>query len=405
MRKSKFFTGQPLFNQLLKHIPRNMVHRVSREFNSDRYCKSFKTYDHLVTMLYASFNQCTSLREVTTGLLAWEQRIHHLGLAAHPRRSTIADANKRRDPQVFEQIYLNLWHRYKDLLPDSRSRSKNKRLYLFDSTTITLFQDILKGAGLSQADGRRKGGIKAHTLLHAATNTPAMVWYSPAANNDTGFLKLIQLPAGSIVAFDKGFRDYKTYNRFTQQKITWITRYHEGSVYQLVEKNTVSEKQKKRGIVSDWQIKLGHTHNNSTMEVPARMIHYYDSVNKRIFCFMTNNHRFNALTIADFYAQRWQIETFFKQIKQNYPLKYFLGDNEHAIQIQIWCALIADLLLKVVRQGSRSKMAYSNLVGLVRLHLMTYINLNSFLRAPEKSLLRQVQTKQRRLDKPSLFSP
>ncbi|MBI3236083.1 MAG: DUF4372 domain-containing protein [Bacteroidetes bacterium] len=188
MSKGNFFTGQPIFNQVLNLIPRHRVSTISREFQADRYYKSFKTYDHLVGMLYAIFNQCNSLREVTTGLLAWEHRIRHLGISSPPRRSTLSDANKNRDEAVFGKIYFELLRRYRDFLPDSRSKSRKNNLYIFDSTTIALFQEILKGAGLSKADGRRKGGIKVHTLLHSRQDVPCLIRYSPSAENDSKFL-------------------------------------------------------------------------------------------------------------------------------------------------------------------------------------------------------------------------
>ena len=394
MNKSNFFTGQPIFNQVLNYVPRNLVSQVVREVKADYYCKSFKTYDHLVTMLYATLNQCTSLREVTTGLLAWEHRINHLGLSAHPRRSTLADANKRRQAAVFEKIYLRLVARYQSDLPDSRS-GKDK-LYIFDSTSITLFQEILKGAGLSKTDGRRKGGIKVHTLLHAASDVPVMVRCSAAAVNDASFLKYLQLPAGSVIVFDKGYRDYATYNRFTQQKITWITRHHDSSVYRVSKRCGVSDYQKRHGIGEDSYIELGHNHSKKATKVRARIVTYYDRQTKRRFQFITNNLELSPLSISRYYRQRWQIETFFKRIKQNYPLQYFLGDNDNAIQIQIWCALIADLLLKVIKKSSRAVMAFSNMVGLVRLHLMTYMNLKAFLRHPEKSLISKIKKQNQR---------
>src|SRR5215213_8015011 len=204
MSKSTFFTGQPIFNQILNFIPRSMVNSVAGECQSDRYCKYFKTYEHLVTMLYAIYNQCTSIREVTTGLLAWERRILHLGIDHHPRRSTLSDANKRRSHEVFEKIYFKLLKRYHAFLPDSRKRSRKNNVYIFDSTTIALFQEILKGSGLSKANGRRKGGIKVHTLLNTRQDVPHMIRYSPGAGNDVKFLKGVQLPAGSVIVFDKG---------------------------------------------------------------------------------------------------------------------------------------------------------------------------------------------------------
>jgi hypothetical protein len=405
MSKGTFFTGQPIFNQVLNFIPRSLVHAASRELHADRYCKSFKTYDHLVTMLYAIFNQCNSLREVTTGLLAWDLRIHHLGIDAHPRRSTISDANKRRSEKVFGAIYFKLLARHRSVLPDSQKRSKKNNLYIFDSTSIALFQEILKASGLSKANGKRKGGIKVHTLLHAGNDLPEMIRYSPAANNDVSYLKHVQLNPGSVVVFDKGYCDYRTYNRFTKQHVTWVTRQNERSVYRIKEEYTVNDYQQQQGIKTDWAIELGYTYLKKAIQVPARMIRYTDPVSKKSFEFITNNTRLAPMTIANYYRQRWQIETFFKRIKQNYPLQYFLGDNENAIKIQIWCALIADLLLKVIRRGTRSTMSFSNIVSLVRLHLMTYMNLKNFLHSPEKSLLRKVKEHRQHLINPSLFGP
>lgn len=402
MNKGTYFTGQPIFNQVLEYIPRGVVESMASQLNADRYYKHFKTYEHLVTMLYSIFNHCGSLREVTTGLLAWDQRIIHLGIQSHPRRSTLADANQRRTPEVFEQIYFKLLQRYAHYLPDSRKGSRKNNLYIFDSTTISLFQEILKGAGRTPADGRRKGGIKVHTLLQANTDQPTMIRYSAAAASDTKFLKDIRLPAGSVIVFDKGYRDYKTYNRFTKDKITWVTRHRDSSVYKVVKKNKLTDYHKAQGVFKDQLIVLGH-HGKQATNVVARMVTYKDPVSKKQFQFISNNKQLSPLTIAQYYRQRWQIETFFKRIKQNYPLQYFLGDSENAITIQIWCVLIADLILKVVKKGTKTKMAFSNLGGLIRLHLMTYMDLKSFLQSPEKSLLKKVKTKRKKQKLPSLF--
>ena len=404
MGKSTFFTGQPIFNQVLSFIPRGQVNNIVRSCQADRYCKSFKTYEHLVTMLYAILNRCDSLREVTTGLLAWDHRIHHLGLQGHPRRSTLSDANKRRSHEIFEKIYFMLLSRYRSVLPDSRHHKKDN-LYIFDSTSIALFREILKASGSSSATGKRKGGIKVHTLLHSRQDAPVMIRYSPSAQSDVTFLKDVQLPLGSVVVFDRGYCDYRTYNRFTDNNVTFVTRHRDRSVYRLLEQRPISDCQQSQGINSDWLIKLGYDYLKKAVQVQCRLITYTDPVTQKQYQFLTNNTRLAPLTIANYYRQRWQIETFFKRIKQNYPLQYFLGDNENAIKIQIWCALIADLLLKVIRQGSRSKISFSNTVALIRLHLMTYMDIRAFLRFPEKSLLdRSKQLPHKNLF-PALFDP
>ncbi len=391
MSKSSFFTGQPIFSQILSLIPRREVVRIARECGSDRYCKRFSTYDHLVTLLYAVLNQCSSLREVSTGLLACEQRLQHLGIRFHPRRSTVSDANNRRSAEVFEQIYQMLFERYSHFLADSRPKKKTGRLYIFDSTTIMLFQEVLKAAGKTPLNGKRKGGIKVHTLLRSDQDVPCMVRFSAGSANDMRFLKEIKLPKGSVVVFDRGYNDYKTFNRFSAEGITWVTRLHRHLVYKVTQNRPVPAEQQLKGVVHDQEIMLGTDSKPGKTKVRARLIAFIDPQSGKRLEFLTNNFRMNAGTIAAFYKKRWQIELLFKRIKQNYPLKYFLGDSENAIKIQIWAVLIADLLLKLIKTSTKRKWAFSNLAAMVRLHLMTYIDLQGFLKNPEKALRKNIQ--------------
>lgn len=394
MHKSSFFTGQPIFGQLLNFIPRSLVSGVSKSLQADRYCKRFSSYDHLVTMLYAIYNNCHSLREVSTGMLAWEQRLNHLGVHHYPRRSTISDANSRRNAEFFEQVYMKLLIRYGDFLSDSRDGIRHqKKLYVFDSTTITLFQEVLRGAGIRSLNGKRKGGIKVHTLLKSDQDVPAMIRFSPSSWADSTFLKEVKLPAGSIIVFDKGYNHYPTLNRFTHDLVSWVTRLRQDAVYDFIADRPLGELQKGKGILKDQEVILGHHHDKNSTKVRARLISYKDPETKKKLAFLTNNFRMAPATIAALYRQRWQIEVLFKRLKQNYPLKYFLGDSENAIQIQIWCSLIADMILKVLKKGTAKKWSFSNLASMVRLHLMTYINLNGFLKNPEKALYQRIKKK------------
>lgn len=395
MSKSKFFTGQPIFSQILKYIPRGLVARIAKEKMADHYCKRFNSYDHLVTLLYAILNNCNSLREVTTGMLAWEQRLAHLGMKHFPRRSTLSDANNRRSAEVFEQIYMKLLDRNSHFLADSRVKKMESKLYLFDSTTITLFQEVLRGTGLVPLNGRRKGGIKVHTLIKSDQDVPCMVRFSASAAADSSFFKKVDLPKGSIVVFDKGYNHYATFNKFTQSGITWVTRLRESAAFKVVKKQSVSEAQKEKGIVRDQIIILGYTgrKDNRRTQVTARIITYKDLQSGKCLKFLTNDMKMAPSTLAGLYRKRWQIEILFKRLKQNYPLKYFLGESENAIKIQIWCSLIADLVLKIVKKGCAAKWSFSNLTSMIRLHLMTYIDLFAFLHCPEKSLLKIIESK------------
>lgn len=403
MSKSTFFIGQPIFNQILQLIPKQVIASAVLKHKSDYYSKHFRTHDHLITMLYAVYNNCQTLREITTGMLASEQKLLHLGISHHPRRSTISDANMRRNVDVFEDIYKGLIARYGQFLPDSRSKKRDSKTYIFDSTSITLFQDVLCASGLAPANGRQKGGIKVHTLMRIDQDVPCFVKYSSGVANDSSFLKLLQLPKGSIILFDRGYYDYTTYNRFTAQKITWVTRRRVRSVYEVIETNTISEKQQQQGIISDQNIILGNRFDKKSIKVNARLIIFKDPTSGKILEFLTNNLKLSCTTIPGLYKKRWSIELLFKRLKQNYPLKYFLGDNENAIKIQIWCTLIADLLLKVIKKNTTRRWAFSNLVAMVRIHLMTYINLFEFLKSPEKALMKSNLIKKKNQNLTLLF--
>jgi len=405
MSKGSFFTGQPIFNQVLSFLPKQLIGRIAAEHKADYYCKRFTTYEHLITLLYAVFNQCNSLREVSTGLLAWEQRIGHLGMKHHPRRSTISDANSRRSAEVFETIYMKLLERYGHFLSDSRpAAAAKKRLYIFDATTITLFKETLQGAGLPDMNGKRKGGIKVHTLIRSDQDVPCMIRYSAAVSNDGQFLKQVRLARGSVIVFDKGYPDYSSYLRFTNDGVTWVTRLRNRMVYEVVKNNAIDPLHKTQGIRSDREIILGHSHKKTALKVRARLVCYTDAHTGKTFEFITNNMRLSPLSVANYYKKRWQIELLFKRIKQNFPLKYFLGDSENAIKTQIWAVLIADLLLKIIKKGTKCRMSYSNLASMVRLHMMTYMHLTSFLLSPEKELLKKCKLNQNVNSAPSLFS-
>lgn len=385
MSKDQIFTGQPIFSQLLSFINRSDITRIARQHNSDYYCKKLKTYDHLITMLYAIFQDCTALREVSTGMAAYLMKLNHLGMAYTPPKSTLADANKRRTYKVFESIYQFIYDSVRKSLPDSRtSQEWRNKLFIADSSTITLFKEILKNAGRNPVNGKRKGGIKVHTLIKADEDVPCLVRMNAAASHDVRFIQKMKLPKGSIITFDKGYVDYEQYDLWTKEQVMWVTRLKKGAVVEVLDQLKVDKQSK--GILSDKLVILGHTTHKKITRTKARLIEFYDSVNKRTFEFITNDTKcdFEAASIAKIYKQRWQIEILFKRLKQNYPIQYFLGDNENAIKIQIWCALIADLLLKTIKARIKRKWSNSTLKSMIRVHLMSYIHLLKFLEQPDK---------------------
>jgi Transposase DDE domain/Domain of unknown function (DUF4372) len=386
MNKSSFFTGQPIFTQLIKFIPKSQVARIATEMGADRYCKKFDTWHHLLTMLYGTFQHCSSLREITTGMTACEGRLQSVNIKHFPRKSTFSDSNKRRQAEVFERIFQMIYSRLRTRLPDSRpNRGVLDKLILIDSTSISLFNDIFKGPGRNPINGKKKGGLKVHMAVHSKEDIPFLVRITSAATSDTVFTRAMQLPKGSYVVFDKGYHSHGQYNEFTKNGVHWITRPRHNSNMKVISKHEVNEEEYKSGVRKDEQTIMGHPANKNIMKVSCRRITFWDEQNKRTFEFITNNNRIKASTVAAIYKQRWQIELLFKRLKQNMPLQYFLGDNENAIRIQIWCTLIADLLFKAATQGIKRHWAFSNLSSLIRLHLMNYTNLKLFLNNPEKA--------------------
>ena len=394
MPKSTFFTGQPIFTQLLSLIPRSMIYQLSRDYQCDRYCKKFRSFDHLTSMLFSTFHQCTSLRELITGLQANMHKLQHMGLSYTPRRSTLADANARRPAEFFSAVYHHLYKIHHPGSPDSSlsKKSINKRLFIVDSTTITLFSSVMAGMGSYGNNGRKKGGAKAHVLFNARDQSPCFIDLTEGKENDKIFLPKLSLPKGSIVVMDRGYNSYKQLAKWTNQKVMWVTRLHPRSVYNHKKLLPVTDEQRKAGIVKDELIVLGNpktTHINKLQTV--RLIQFTDAESKTEFQFISNNLTINSLTIANIYKRRWDIELFFKRVKQNFNIQYFLGDNENAIKIQIWCGFIADLLVKIIKdkvnKARVQPWSFSNIAGLIRLHLTTYINIYKFLIHPDKALL------------------
>jgi hypothetical protein len=383
MGKSTFFTGQPVLNQLLSLIDSGSVRTLARSGKHDRYYKHFDTFTHLVTMLYCVFNRCTSSREVISGMKASHHKLQHVGIRKAPGRSTLCDANQKRCFTVFAAIYDQLYRRHRHLLPDSRLKIDPK-LFIADASVITLFQQILKAPSPGKANGKRKGGIKVHTLINAADDVPLKISFTAASANDMPFLREINLEPGSFIVFDKGYVNYSEYERFSKEGVFFVTRQKKDAQYTVTHSAPLSKESLDLGVLSDQYLRQGTRTQAQKIKLQVRLVTFYDKESDRTFEFLTNNFSLSPQDIADLYKKRWLIEILFKRIKQNFPLKYFLGDNQNAIKVQIWCVFIADLLIKLVQVQLKRKWAFSNLSSIIRLHLMSYLNLVNFLNNPEQ---------------------
>jgi IS4 transposase len=361
-----------------------IISRNSRNHNSDRYIKRFTSKDHLISMLFCVFAKCCSLREVSGAMLGLSGKTKHFKLEHLPYRATLSDANKRRSSDFFCDIYNDLLKKYSYIISDSRIKQVlNKQIKIFDSTTISLFRDILKCTGRMPANGKRKGGIKMHTVINADEAVPKVVWFTESSTNDHILLEKLTLDKDIIYVFDKGYNDYKAFKLFSDTQTGFVTRIKDNAVYKQEEELYI-DKCIHSGVLSDQIIEIEVAEEKQKTKLKLRKVTFYDRNLKREFEFLTNLFEMRPDMIAAMYKLRWQIELLFKQLKQNFPLKYFLGDNENAIKIQIYCVLIVNLLITVIQKQLKRPWAFSNLVSFCRIHLFNYIHLLRFLENPEK---------------------
>lgn len=384
MGKNKYFSTKSVFGQLISLLDDSMISKAVDKHNSNRYVKHFKSQDHLFSMVFCCLEKCNSLREVTSGMLGLSGKEETVRINHLPKKSTLSDANKTRKVEFFEEIYNKLLEKYSFVLSDSRVEiALGKQVKIVDSTTISLFKDILKCVGRKPSNGKSKGGIKSHSVINADEKVPNLVWFTAATTHDHQFLEKLKCDEDTVYIFDKGYNDYKAFEHFTQQKTGFVTRIKENAKYEVTQKNTIPE-EIHSGVLSDEIIEVEIDKESTKGKLKLRKIKYYDREHKRTFEFISNLFEFRADTIAGLYKIRWQIELLFKQIKQNFPLKYFLGDNENAIKIQIYCVLIVNLLMGVIKKSLKRQWSFSNLVSFCRIHLFNYIHLTKFLESPEK---------------------
>jgi len=393
MDKSTNYVGQPIFSQVLSLIDSNLIDQSCKKHQADKFAKKLNFKDHLTTMLYTIFSRCTSIREVQAGLELCNGKLNHLNLQQVPARSTLSDGNARRGSEVFGSLYKSLYDKYRHIISDSRLKASiANKLYILDSSTISLFKAILKPAGRKSNDGKSKGGIKVHTLLKADCNMPSFIKFTAAAMHDQQFYECInELPNGSIITFDKAYINYIQFEKFNDRGIIYVVPQKDNAKFESIKELDLSDAEPL--ILKDEIVAVNYIENieGTTVKrtLQIRRIAYYSKKHDTTFIYWTNNTALTATEIVEIYQNRWQIEKFFKKLKQNFPLNYFLGDNENAIQIQIWCALIGLLLLQVLHKENTATIAFSILTAIVSIHLMNYTSITAIIEQYKKKRKRK----------------
>jgi hypothetical protein len=363
-----------LFSQILALFQRSDFARHARELKADFRAKGFSSWDQFVAMLFCQLGQARSLREISDGLRSCEGKLKHLGMISNqPRRSTLSYANAHRPWQLYQRLFYDLLAQCQAISPKKQFRFKN-RLLTLDSTLVELCASMYDWAHWS----RTKGAIKIHCLLDHDGHLPVFAHVTDGKSCDRAVARSLDLPKGSIVVVDRGYNDHTLFARWTQQGVFFVTRLKRHIVYARTQSRPVP---KGSNILWDDLVQLNSPKGCPPMPLLRRIVLWREDRQEEMEI-LTNHLGLAASTLSAIYKARWQIELFFKLLKQQLKIKTFVGTSANAVQIQIWTALIAVLVVRYLQFRSRFGWAVSNLVALLRLNLFTYRDLWEWLNRP-----------------------
>ena len=370
----KFTTS--LFSQILQITPRVSFSQMVRQFGAERHAKGFSSWSQYVSMIFCQLAQAKSLREISDGLAVTCGKLSHLGLNNAPAKSTLAYANAHRPWQLYQQVffYLRDFCRRESPGKKRKFRFKNKLLSL-DATTIDLCLSLFPWADFRQT----KGAVKLHLLLDHDGYLPDFAVITDGKTADVTAARNFTLPVGSIIAVDRGYYDFELLYRWNKAGVFFVTRLKDNAAYEVVQNHPPLQC---GNIIFDQTIRFtGYSTRHKYPELLRRVV-VWDEENRRQIELLTNHHRFGATTIGRIYRDRWEVELFFKVLKQHLKIKTFVGTSPNALKTQIWTALIAVLLLKYLQFRSQCHLPLCRLVALLRLNLFSYRNLWDWLDNP-----------------------
>jgi len=362
-----------IFSQLLQLFPRVEFEKAVREHRAERHARGFTCWGQFVAMLFCHLGKAQSLREICGGLAASEGKLRHLGISQAPKRSTLSYANEHRPWELYRSVFEHLLGRCQEVVgPRKKFRFKNKLLSL-DASVIDLCASLYNWAHYR----RTKGGVKLHLVLDHEGYLPTFAVIEAAKVPEVKIARQLRFEAGTIVVFDRGYIDYRWFKALTEEGVFFVTRMRTDMVYGIAEEREVPQN---RNVLADQVVYLGS--KNYRLDVPLRRIEVWNEEKEETLVFLTNHLSFGATTVAAIYRDRWQIELFFKALKQSLRVKTFVGTSANALKTQIWTALIAMLLLKYLQLKSRYPWSLSNLVALLRQQLFVYRDVWVWLDAP-----------------------
>ncbi len=367
-----------LFAQIISKLDRNIFKKIVQERKSDKHQKGYNSWTHLVSMLFCQFAKSQSVRDISNGLRSATGNLNHLGIDKAPSKSTISYQNKHRDYNIFKDYYFELLSRLGQQAGFKRVKFTIKsKIFLLDSTTISLCLSLFDWAKYKTA----KGAIKMHTLLDFDGNLPAYVNITNGKTADNKGAYNIPLLKGSVIVADRFYNDFSLLNIWDSKGVFFVVRHKENIQYNVVKENDLPEDRHPH-LLKDEIIELKNEGSKEKYPKQLRRIAIWDDENKQVIELITNHFKWVANTIGELYKSRWQIEIFFREIKQLLHIKSFIGTSENAVMIQIWTALITILILKALKAMAKFGWHLSNLVAFIRLNLFVKIVLQLWLDNP-----------------------
>jgi len=368
-----------VFAQVLSLINRREFSRSVSELEAEKGAKGFRCWEQLACMLFCHLASADSLREICGGLASSMGKMVHLGIKRMPKRSTLSYANNHRPWQLFEKVFYQLLSEADLLAAKQKRRFRFKNpMVSIDSTTIDLCLSMFDWARFRRA----KGAIKLHLMLNHQGYLPGWALITDGKVHDVKVAQKLEFASGTVVAMDRAYVDYEMFDRWTSKGVWFVTRAKDNMNYRVVKNRSLPSR---GNVISDQEIVVAGYYSQKKLQHRLRRIIVWDAENERKIVLLTNHMDFAASTISEIYKERWQIELFFKAIKQNLKIKTFVGTSENAVKIQIWTALISILLLKILQMRSKIHWSLSNLSAMLRFNLLSYRELWSWLDKPYQS--------------------
>lgn len=364
-----------IFGQILQIFSKKEFHEAVMQARAERGAKGFTCWQQFVAMLFCQIGQAQSLREICGGLASCFGKLRHLGVKEAPNRSTLSYANEHRPWQLYQSIFYRLLSKCQTMAKGKKKFRFRNKLFSLDATVIELCASLFDWARFRQT----KGAVKLHLLLDHDGYLPVFAHITKGNVHEINIAKGMSFPKGSIVVIDRGYTDYELFGKWTEKGIYFVTRQKGNADYTVIEKRPLPVG---RNILKDEIIKLNGFYASQNCPCSLRRIEVWDDENERAVVLLTNHLTFGSTTISAVYKDRWQVEIFFKTIKQNLKIKTFVGTSPNALMIQIWTALIAVLVLKLLKFRSTFGWSLSNLVAMLRYNLFTYRDLWAWIDNP-----------------------